>query len=120
MRNALLWLDRLGDLIMQVEMSVVENLIRQIVEAVHPLRIVLFGSAARGDMRPDSDIDLLIVMPEGTDSDKVSKQLYCQVSEDKVAFDMVVATPEVLEKYKDNCALVYKWALKEGREVYAA
>jgi hypothetical protein len=33
---------------------------------------------------------------------------------------MVVATPDILEKYKDNCALVYKWALKEGLEVYAA
>jgi len=35
-------------------------------------------------------------------------------------FDLVVATPDILEKYKDNCALVYKWALQEGREVYAA
>jgi predicted nucleotidyltransferase len=105
---------------MQAVMPAVENLVSQIVEAVHPLRIILFGSVARGDMRPDSDIDLLIVMPEGTDSDKVSKQLYCQVGGVKVAFDMVVATPDILEKYKDNCALIYKWALKEGREVYAA
>ena len=30
------------------------------------------------------------------------------------------AAPEILEKYRDNCALVYKWALQEGREVYAA
>ena len=44
---------------------------KKMVEAVHPLRIILFGSAARGDMRPDSDIDLLIVMPEGANCDEV-------------------------------------------------
>jgi len=71
-------------------------------------------------MGPDSDIDLLIVMPEGTDSSEVSKLLYTHVGGVKQDFDMIVTTPVVLEKYKDNCALVYKWALKEGREVYAA
>jgi predicted nucleotidyltransferase len=105
---------------MQAVMPVVENLVSQIVEAVHPLRIILFGSAARGDMRPDSDIDLLIVMPEGANCDEVSGLLWSQVGGVRVAFDLVVATPGLLEKYKDNCALVYKWALKEGREVYAA
>jgi predicted nucleotidyltransferase len=44
--------------------AIIDELIRRVVAAVHPLRIILFGSAARGDMRPDSDIDVLIVMPE--------------------------------------------------------
>jgi predicted nucleotidyltransferase len=44
----------------------VDRIVRRIVEAVHPLRIILFGSRARGDARPDSDLDLLVVMPEGT------------------------------------------------------
>ena|ERR1700722_10917477 len=105
---------------MQAEMSVVEKLVDQIVETAHPLRIVLFGSAARGDMGPYSDIDLLIVMPDGTDRGEISKQLYSRVGGVQRDFDLIVATPSVLEKYKDNCALVYKWALKEGREVYAA
>jgi predicted nucleotidyltransferase len=105
---------------MQAVMPAVENLVSQIVEAVHPLRIILFGSVARGDMRPDSDIDLLIVMPEGTDSRAITRLLYNKVDLVEKDFDLVVATPGVLEKYKDNCALVYKWAIKEGREVYAA
>jgi predicted nucleotidyltransferase len=105
---------------MKVETSAVDNLVSQVVEAVHPLRIILFGSAARGEMRPDSDIDLLVVMPEGTDSRAITRLLYNQVDMAEKDFDLVVATPGVLEKYKDNCALVYKWAIKEGREVYAA
>lgn len=105
---------------MKVETAAIENLTRQIVQAAHPLRIILFGSAARGDMGPHSDIDLLIVMPEGTDSGKVTHDLYNQVGGVNIGYDLIVVTPDILEKYKDNCALVYKWALKEGRQVYAA
>ena len=39
---------------------------RRVVESFHPLRIILFGSATRGEFNPDSDVDLLVVMPEGT------------------------------------------------------
>ena len=36
------------------------ELTRRIVDAVHPLRIILFGSAARGEAGPDSDVDFLV------------------------------------------------------------
>ncbi len=39
------------------------EIIRRIVEAVHPDQIILFGSQARGDAGPDSDVDLLVVAP---------------------------------------------------------
>jgi predicted nucleotidyltransferase len=104
----------------RVETKVIDRLVGQVVDAVRPLRVILFGSAARGDMGPDSDIDLLVVVPNGTDCGSISKKLYCTVGGVEKEFDLVVVTPRILEKYKDNCALVYKWALKEGREVYAA
>ena len=44
----------------------IDELVTQVVRAVSPLKIILFGSAARGQAGPDSDIDLLVVMPEGT------------------------------------------------------
>ena len=50
---------------MQSDPEVIEQLVRRIIEIVQPLRIILFGSAARGEMNPDSDIDVLVVMPEG-------------------------------------------------------
>jgi predicted nucleotidyltransferase len=37
------------------------DIVRRVVEAAHPDKIVLFGSAARGEMGPDSDIDLLVI-----------------------------------------------------------
>lgn len=57
----------------------VQELVRRIVEAVQPLRIILFGSAARGDMTPDSDADVLVVMPEGTDRRAVTDKLNMQM-----------------------------------------
>lgn len=44
----------------------IDRLVRRIVEDVHPLRILLFGSATRGELAAGSDIDLLVVMPDGT------------------------------------------------------
>ncbi|MBF0125493.1 MAG: nucleotidyltransferase domain-containing protein [Magnetococcales bacterium] len=40
-------------------------MVRRIVEVTHPLRIILFGSAARGKMGADSDLGLLVVIPNG-------------------------------------------------------
>ena len=54
----------------------VPELVQQIVEAVQPLRFVLFGSAARGEMEPESDIDLLVVMPEGTHRRRTAQHLF--------------------------------------------
>jgi predicted nucleotidyltransferase len=45
--------------------SLLADVVQRIVDAVRPLKIILFGSAAREDMGPDSDLNILIVMPEG-------------------------------------------------------
>jgi len=49
----------------QIDSRVIDMLVQRSVDIVHPLRIILFGSAARGEMHLDSDIDVLVVMPEG-------------------------------------------------------
>lgn len=41
----------------------IEQMVLQIVKRFDPERIILFGSAARGEAGPDSDVDLLVVMP---------------------------------------------------------
>lgn len=51
---------------MGVESAVIDDLIRRIVAAAGPLRVILFGSAARRESLPDSDIDVLVVVPNGT------------------------------------------------------
>ncbi len=98
----------------------IDELVRRIVEEVHPLRIILFGSGARGEIGPNSDIDLLIVMPEGVHRRRIAQLLYQNISGLGVPFDILVATPGDLQKYKDNIGLIYRAILDEGREVYAA
>jgi len=99
---------------------VLEDLVRQIVETVHPLRIILFGSAVAGGMGPDSDLDLLIVMPDGIHRRHTAQYLYRAISGVKVPFDLIVATPSDLERHKDNIGLIYRTILREGRTIYAA
>jgi predicted nucleotidyltransferase len=97
------------------------NLILQrVIRAVHPLRVVLFGSAARGEMTADSDVDLLVVMPNGTHRRKTMEYLHTQLSGVPFPVEIIVATPEDLERYGQSIGLVYRSALEEGRELYAA
>ena len=100
--------------------KVVESLVQKIVEAVHPLRIILFGSYTRDKASPESDIDVLVVMPEGVHCRRTAQQLYRQIKGLGVPFDILVTTPGALEKHKDNIGLIYRAVLKEGREIYAA
>jgi len=105
---------------MQANSEVIESLVQSIVEAVHPLKIILFGSYARGRANLDSDIDVLVVMPEGAHGRRTAQLLYRQIKGLGVPFDILVATPSDLERHKDNIGLIYRTVLQEGREIYAA
>jgi len=105
---------------MQPDAQAIERRVQRIVETVHPLRIILFGSAARGEMGPDSDVDVLVVMPEGTDHTEVGTTLHRNFRGIGFAVDIVVVTPTELERLGDDIGFVYYDALRDGREVYAA
>jgi len=101
-------------------MNELDLIVQRIVDVFHPLRIILFGSAARGETDKDSDIDLLVVMPEGTPRLATAEKLHMRMFGIPAAIDFLVATPSDLERNRDNIGLVYRTILKEGRELYAA
>ena len=105
---------------METHSKTIDELIQRIVEEVHPLRIILFGAAATGEVGANSDINLLVVMPEGVHRRRIAQFLYQKIIGLGVPFDILVATPEDLRKHKDNIGLIYRTILQEGREVYAA
>lgn len=105
---------------MQPSPEQLNKLVELIRDAVHPLRIILFGSAARGEMRVDSDLDVAVVMPEGTNPHDVSAILYPRMVGMGIAVDIIVTTPEQLEQHRTSIGFVYREILRDGRELYAA
>lgn len=105
---------------MRLDQNILRRLTSAIVDCVQPERIVLFGSAASGKMHPQSDIDLMIVMPEGTHRRRTAQKLYREIRGFKVAFDLVVATPSDLTRYGKSPGLIYCDILRHGKEIYAA
>jgi predicted nucleotidyltransferase len=98
----------------------IAELSRRIAEAVAPRRIILFGSAARGELRPESDIDVLVVMPDGTHRGHTAERIYRELWGFGVAKDVVVVTTSDLRERRDDPFTVIRQALTEGREVYRA
>jgi predicted nucleotidyltransferase len=105
---------------MRPDQQQLDEMVRRIVEAAHPLRIILFGSAARGEMAPDSDVDVMVVVPEGVNHRQTAGSIYMQFRGLGFPVDVIVATPEQLDRYRDDIGFIYYDVLREGKEIYAA
>jgi uncharacterized protein len=104
----------------RVKRKVLADVIRRVVEAAQPDKIVLFGSAARGEMGPNSDLDLLIVKGGKYDPRKLATEIYSHLAGADAAVDVIVATPEEVERYRNSHCMVICPAMKEGKVVYGA
>jgi type I restriction enzyme S subunit len=99
--------------------KVVQKIVQRIVEAVEPEKIILFGSAARGEMGPDSDLDLLVIK-SCENKREVAREIRQNLIRIGIPTDVVVVTPEDVEYCKDIPGYIIRPALKEGKVVYAA
>ena len=96
------------------------QIIQRIVASVHPSKIILFGSAGRGEMGPNSDFDILVVMPAGVHRRKTARSIYRNLSGVGFAADIVVVTERDIELYHDNIGMVIKPAIEQGKILYAS
>jgi uncharacterized protein len=108
------------DTVTVIEQQVLDRVVAKIVETVHPRRIILFGSAARGQMGPHSDLDLLVVMPDGVHRRHTVQGLYRSLAGLGVAKDIVVVTESDVRQFSGEPSLVICPALREGKELYCA
>ena len=92
---------------------------RRIVRGFKPERIVLFGSQARGEARPNSDADLLVVMPEASRRRDTETAIYAALSGIPLATDVIVTTSQDLARDADLVGSVLGPALREGITIYA-
>src|SRR5260221_14028335 len=93
---------------------ILADIVKRVVEAADPEKIVLFGSAARGTMGPDSDLDLLVIKGGKFNRHRVTTAIYRNLS-GAIGVDAVVVTPEEVERYRDTHCLVICPAMREGR-----
>lgn len=97
----------------------IRQMVRRIVSRFHPERIILFGSQARGDSGPDSDVDLLVVMPvEGSKREK-AVEIGVALHGIRLAKDIIVTTPDEFEWRKEIVGTIERPAAREGRVLYA-
>ncbi len=96
-----------------------EEMVRRIVERFDPERIVLFGSHARGEGGPDSDVDLLVVMSvEGSKRDK-GLEIRRALHSIRIPKDIIVTTPEDFSWRQEIPGTIERPAAQEGRLLYA-
>ncbi len=103
-----------------IDLSIYQPIVDQIVSTVHPLKIVVFGSVARGESTPQSDLDLLIIVPNGMHRRRSAQAIYRSLIGIDLPVDVVVVTEEDIEVFSDQCGLIIRPALDEGQILYAA
>lgn len=96
-----------------------EKIVERILEVIIPDKIILFGSRANGTAREDSDYDILVIKSGIENKREITKKLYRNMLGTNASVDIILEKPEVIEKYKDSVGFIYKFALKEGKVVYA-
>jgi uncharacterized protein len=99
--------------------EILQEIVRRIVRVAKPEKIILFGSAAREEMGPDSDLDFLVIK-SCKNRRKTARKIRRRLLGIGIPKDIIVATPEDIERYKDTIGLIYRPALKEGKVLYAA
>lgn len=100
--------------------DLLSEVVRRVVETASPDRIILFGSAARGEAKPDSDLDLLVVKTGVVHRRRLAQQIYKGLLGLDIPVDVLVVTPEDLAASRNKSGMIIGSALRDGREVYVA
>jgi len=97
----------------------IQRMVKRIVERFHPERVILFGSHARGEAGPDSDVDLLVVMHVQGSKRAAQLDVRRSLHDVRVPKDVVVSTPEEFAWRKDVIGTIERPADREGMVLYA-
>lgn len=94
-------------------------IVDRLVRRFDPERIILFGSHARGDARPDSDIDLLVVLASVDNRREARIGMLRELRDLAVAVDVMVTTPKDLATRASIPTIPLHSAVQEGIDLYA-
>src|SRR6185295_6516436 len=96
----------------------IRQMVNRIVRRFYPERIILFGSHARGDAGPDSDVDLLIVLPFSGSRHEKQVEIRLALRGIRIPTDIVVTTPEDFLWRKEVPGTIERPAAREGKLLY--
>ena len=107
-------------MVSQVGPETFAEIVRRIRSVAKPRKIVLFGSRARGEHRPNSDIDLLVIEDSPLPRHRRSIPLYAALADLRLDVDteVVVYTPAEVEEWSGASAAFVTTALREGKVLY--
>lgn len=97
----------------------IDRMVRVIVRRFQPEQIILFGSHARGEAGPDSDVDLLVVMPVSGSKREKSIEIGVALHDFRIPKDLIVTTPEEFAWRKEILGTIERPAALEGKVLYA-
>lgn len=98
--------------------ELIQEMVRRLGGAVHPDKIILFGSHARGEAGPESDVDVMIVAPSDLPVWKRAVPVYRALRGMPLAKDVLWRTPEEVQDRRGVQAQVISTALREGKVSY--
>jgi predicted nucleotidyltransferase len=98
--------------------SQIPEITRRIIETSHPERIILFGSYARGNFNADSDLDLLVIISGVRHLRQESIRVRRALRGLLAPVDIIIATPEQIQRLGNTSGLIYQSALQEGKVLY--
>lgn len=100
--------------------QIIQQSVSRILSVVKPKQVILFGSAARGTQHSNSDLDILVIVPNGTHRRQTAQKIYRSLIGLGYAADIVVVTEEDVDNFRDTTGYVIQPAMAEGRLLYAA
>jgi predicted nucleotidyltransferase len=103
---------------MMVTQHQIDAAVRILADAARPVRIVLFGSHARGDAREDSDVDLLVIQPEVEDRAREMVRLRHLLRPLRIPVEVLVYSTDEVARWGMQPGSALYWALREGKLVY--
>ena len=103
---------------MEATDHILQNMTERIVQTFDPIRVVLFGSRARGDEHAGSDVDLLVVLPKVENKRETAIAIRRLLRDIPIAKDIVVTSPQEIARRGNLVGSVLRPALREGRVLY--